>query len=389
MKNALSMVVAGLFGGLIALSGSWFFQAAPELNVPQASKNEFALQTNNRLNAKMGTVAAPFDFKEPAQKAMPAVVHIAAAESKELAKKRRQQDRSNDPFRDFFGGDLFGNPWGGLRQGSGSGVIISSDGYIVTNNHVVEYADEVAITLYDNREFKATVVGTDKTTDLAVLKIEARGLPTLRFADSDAAEVGEWVLAVGNPFDLTSTVTAGIISAKGRDINLIEGERSIESFIQTDAAVNPGNSGGALVTANGELLGINTAIATQTGTFSGYSFAIPINMARKIVDDIIQYGSYQRAFLGIHILELDGDLANEMGLDISQGVYIESLIDGGAAQFAGLKPNDVITKVGDKPIRTVPELQEIVGRAKVGDTIYVTVARQGKTKKIPVKLERG
>ena len=201
--------------------------------------------------------------------------------------------------------------------------------------------------------------------------------------------MGEWVLAVGNPFELTSTVTAGIISAKGRSIDIINGNRAIESFIQTDAAVNPGNSGGALVDASGKLIGINTAISTRTGTFEGYSFAIPVNIMKKIANDIIEYGSFQRAFLGIQITEMDGERAEEMNLDITQGVYIESLIDGGAAQYSGLLPSDIITAIDEREIKSVPELQEIVSRSKVGDTIDVKVIRKGKAQVIPVVLKAG
>jgi serine protease Do len=384
MKNVLSLTMAGMLGGMIALSGSYFLQS-PEQSPKELVKNEFAMQANNRFNATPVVANAPFDFTAAARKAMPVVVHIKASESEQLAKQRRQKERGNDPFFDFFG-----NPFGGgLRQGAGSGVIISNDGYIVTNNHVVEQADELEVTLYDNRQFKAKIIGTDETTDMAVIKIEATNLPTMPYADSDAAEVGQWVLAVGNPFDLTSTVTAGIISAKGRDIGIIPGRSAIESFIQTDAAVNPGNSGGALVNDKGELLGINTAIATQTGSFSGYSFAIPINMAKKIVEDIIEYGSYQRAFLGIEIQELDSDHVAEMGLPITKGVFVSNVIDGGSAQFAGLLPNDVITKVGNKKIESVPELQEAIGRSKIGDTVQITVSRKGKEKEIPVVLKKG
>ena len=233
----------------------------------------------------------------------------------------------------------------------------------------------------------AKVVGTNKKSDVAVLKIEASDLPTLEIADSDASQIGEWVLAVGNPFDLNSTVTAGIISAKGRSIQLLGGGDAIESFIQTDAAVNPGNSGGALVDAEGRLLGINTAIATRTGVFSGYSFAIPINLVTRIANDIIEFGSFQRAFLGVNIYELDSDEAEELGVQITQGVVIEKLVDGGSAQYAGLQPKDIIVSVDGKEVKTVPELQEIIGQAKVGDQINVSVMRQGEMKEIPVVLK--
>ncbi len=379
------MIFAGMIGGLITFSAVQYFPnntPTPNIQAPN-----YAQAVN--LPAGNANITLP-NFTEGARKAMPAVVHITAAESAELAQQRRQ-NRPKDQFRHFFGDDFsFGNPFGGgqqLKKGSGSGVIISDDGYIVTNNHVVEFADEVMVTLYDNHEYQATVVGTDPTTDLAVLKIEASGLPVLRNADSDNAEVGQWVLAVGNPFDLTSTVTAGIISAKGRNISIISNRQdAIEAFIQTDAAVNPGNSGGALVDAEGRLLGINTAIATQTGSFAGYSFAIPVNMVTRIANDIIEFGSYQRGYLGINISDLDNDRANELGLDITQGVIVERTIEGSAAEYAGILPNDVIVGVAGRPIKTVPELQELVGRAKVDDVVELTVNREGQTQQIPVKL---
>lgn len=309
---------------------------------------------------------------------MPAVVHIKARAVQPA------NDRSDNPFRFFFGDEFGGSQ---PKRGSGSGVFYTSDGYIVTNNHVVEFADEVEVTLYDNRTYTAKVIGTDEKTDLAVIKIEGNGFPALNFANSDEAEIGEWVLAVGNPFDLTSTVTAGIISAKGRSINLLGGGRAIEAFIQTDAAVNPGNSGGALVDAEGNLLGINTAIATRTGVFSGYSFAIPVNLVRRIADDIIDYGSFKRAYLGVTISELDSEYAEQLGVDITQGVVIESLADGGSAQFAGLQPKDIIIGVDGRSIKAVPELQEIIGRAKAGDTVNLTINRRGEVMKLPVRLK--
>ena len=379
MKNLFSLVLAGIIGGMVTLSGVYLFQPATTQNT-QINNEPFAKTISNNVNVKAGSIAAPASFTEAAEKAMPSVVHIKATSG-----SRNSQSQSNDPF-DFF----FGNPdRGGSRGGTGSGVIYSSDGYIVTNNHVVEDANEIEVTLFDNRTYKATVIGTDTQTDLAVLKIEATRLPVLKKADSDRARVGEWVLAVGNPFELNSTVTAGIISAKGRDINIIKGNTAIESFIQTDAAVNPGNSGGALVDATGRLLGINTAIATQTGSYAGYSFAIPVNIMTKIAEDIIEYGSYQRGFLGINILDLDNELADDLGLNITQGVVVQRTVEGGAAQYAGLLPNDVITKVNGSIVNTAPELQELVGRKRVGDTLTLTINRAGKVKEIPVKLKKG
>jgi len=377
MKNLFSLIVAGMIGGLIALGGVYLLKDSQPQEISYTETENFAQPVSKRLNIKAGSAPALFDFSEAAEKSMPSVVHITATSG-------RQSQSSNDPFEYFFG-----RPDGGARGGTGSGVIYSSDGYIVTNNHVVEGAENIEVTLTDNRTFSAQVIGTDTQTDLAVLKIEAKRLPVLEKADSDRAKIGEWVLAVGNPFDLNSTVTAGIISAKGRDINIIQGNTAIESFIQTDAAVNPGNSGGALVDAKGRLLGINTAIATQTGSFQGYSFAIPVNIMTKIVEDIIEYGSYQRGFLGINIADLDNDYADELGLRITQGVVVVRTVDGGAAQYAGILPNDVITKVNGTSVNTAPELQELVGRKRLGDTLTLTINRSGSIKKIPVTLKKG
>lgn len=374
MKQLLSLITAGIVGGLIVLGGLHFLQ--PDMAGASFEEPAFA-QAVRQVNVPPRANSVAFDFKTAAAKSMPAVVHISAKVVQPTS------SRSQDPFRFFFRDDFGGAPQGG----TGSGVFYSSDGYIVTNNHVVGMADEVEVTLYDNRTYEAKVIGKDDKTDLAVIKIEGNDFPTLDFADSDEATVGEWVLAVGNPFELTSTVTAGIISAKGRSINLLGGGQAIEAFIQTDAAVNPGNSGGALVDAEGRFLGINTAIATRTGVFSGYSFAIPINLVRRIADDIIEYGSFKRAFLGVEIQELDSELAKEIGVDFTQGVVIASLMDGGSAQFAGLQPQDVITQVDGKLIKSVPELQEIVGRAKAGDTLNLFINRKGKSLEIPVRLK--
>ena len=379
MKRFFSLVLAGMVGGAFTFG---LLQLNPDNAQTPPPAPPHALQTNYR-NVSPGT--GFFDFKEAALISTPAVVHIAAKEGQKTATERGRQ---NDPFRFFFGDD-FMSPFGdyGPRQGTGSGVIYREDGYIVTNNHVVEFADDIEVTLHDNRKFKATVVGTYPKTDIAVIKIEAKNLPTLEVADSDQAQIGEWVLAVGNPMNLTSTVTAGIISAKGRDINIIEGADAIESFIQTDAAVNPGNSGGALVDVQGRLLGINTAISTQTGFFEGYSFAIPSNIFTKIADDIIEYGSYQRAYLGVGISELDDTYAQELGLSFSQGVVVESIEDGSSAQYAGVLPKDVIVAANGKPIKSVPELQETISSAKVGDQIDLTVYRNGKNVEVPVTLK--
>lgn len=328
---------------------------------------------------------APRDFTEASESVMPTVVHIKA---RRLARTDQRQ-RSRSFFDELFGDDLFfGMPFGDRmpREGSGSGVILTQDGFIVTNNHVIEWADEIEVTLIDRRSYKATVVGTDPSTDLALLKIEAENLSPIVLGDSDETKVGEWVLAVGNPFNLTSTVTAGIISAKARNIQILEGRSSIESFLQTDAAVNPGNSGGALVNTRGELVGINTAIASRTGSFSGYSFAIPVNIVAKIVEDLMDFGTAQRGFIGVNFYDLDAALASEMGLPLTEGIYIESLAPQGPAIKAGVLPGDVITGVGNRPVRAAPEFQEAIGRLRPGDEALLHINRRGEVLQISVIL---
>jgi len=268
---------------------------------------------------------------------------------------------------------------------SGSGVVLSHDGYIVTNNHVIDKASSIEVTLNDKRTFTAEVVGTDPSTDIALLKIEAENLNPLPFGDSDNLKVGEWVLAVGNPFNLTSTVTAGIVSAKARSINILA-DLKIESFIQTDAAVNPGNSGGALVNIKGELVGINTAIATQTGSFTGYSFAIPVSIVSKVVTDLKEFGVVQRAVLGVQMKDIDAMLAKEKKLPTLEGVYVAGVIDNGAAKIAGIKEGDIITAIEDVKVRVVAEMKEQVGRYRPGDFIKVTALRNGKEIDFQVEL---
>ena len=252
---------------------------------------------------------------------------------------------------------------------------------------MVDFADEFLVTLHDNREFKARLVGRDADTDMAVIKIDAKDLPAIRLGNSDDVRVGEWVLAVGNPFDLTSTVTAGIVSAKSRDINIIQGTSGIESFIQTDAAVNPGNSGGALVNVNGELVGINSAIATPTGTFAGYAFAIPVNLARRIADDLIKYGEYRRAYLGVDIASMDTNVAERLDVPYTQGVAVVNLDPNGSAASAGIEPKDIITKINGRTVTSVAELREMVGRSKVGETLNVSLVRNGNPIDLPVRMK--
>ncbi len=329
------------------------------------------------------------NFVMAAAIATPAVVHIKA----ELSQKTgvgSQEFLFGNPFGDMFG-DQFGR--GNQRaEVSGSGVIITNDGFVVTNNHVVDGASKLEVVLDDKRSFRATVVGTDPSSDLALLKIEGTNLPFLIYGNSDEVKVGEWVLAVGNPFNLTSTVTAGIVSAKGRNINILQqdvkrGLPPVESFIQTDAAVNPGNSGGALVNIKGELIGINTAIASQTGSYAGYSFAIPSNLAKKIITDLMQYGVVQRAFLGIKPREVDATIMKEEGLQVNSGVLIDGFSEeNSAAEQVGIQQGDVITKIDDNTIKSFPQLQEALTRRKPGDKVNVTINREGQSKTFVVTL---
>ena len=378
MKNVLSLVSAGIIGGLIVLGGLAYMNDEP---IRQDREKATPVQISLKESLENRFSNSPTDFVSAAKKAMGAVVHISAVESANTA---RQRQRNNDPFGFFFGEGM--NPYGNQRQGSGSGVILSADGYIVTNNHVIDYADEVQVTTNDNKKYTAQVIGTDPNTDIAVLKIDGSALQTLDYADSDEAQVGEWVLAVGNPFDLNSTVTAGIISAKGRDIDIIRKKNAIEAFIQTDAAVNPGNSGGALVNARGELLGINTAIQTRTGSFVGYSFAIPVNIMKKITEDIIKYGEFRRVTLGVYVQELNHEVSEGLGLKVTEGVVIDDLVESGSAQYAGLLPGDVILKIDGKDIKNFPDLQQKVSASKVGETLSLTILRDNKKKDIPVRL---
>jgi len=330
--------------------------------------------------------AVPLDFTSAAEKVMPAVVHIRSTSDA----PRRTQQEIPDVFRDWFP-QL---PQQGPRMGSGSGVIISDKGYIVTNNHVVDGADQVEVSLYDNRTFTAEVIGTDPDTDLAVIKIDQNNLPYLSFVDSDNAKVGEWVLAIGNPFNLNSTVTAGIISAKGRSINILgsqdpsgQGSTAIESFIQTDAAINPGNSGGALVDLNGGLLGINTAIASPTGSYSGYGFAVPSNIVSKIVEDLLQFGMVQRGWLGVSITSVNSQLVKQYDLAVNEGAYVSAFAENSSAKEAGIREGDVVVKIDNAIIRSNTALTEAIGRHRPGDKVNVTVNRNGKEVTIPVVLK--
>jgi serine protease Do len=269
----------------------------------------------------------------------------------------------------------------------GSGVIISDDGYIVTNNHVVQDASKVEVTLNDKRTYTASIIGNDPSTDLALIKIEEDLLPYLLYGNSDAVQVGEWVLAVGNPFNLTSTVTAGIVSAKARDINILGSNTALETFIQTDAAVNKGNSGGALVNTNGELIGINAAIASNTGYYEGYSFAIPANIVKKVVGDFVEYGAVQRAYIGVTINELNAEFVKQNGIDEIKGVYVNSISENGGAHDAGIKPGDIIMAIENTEVNSMTELQEVIGQHRPGDHVQIILKRDGGSKTFRVELK--
>ena len=336
----------------------------------------------------------PLDFTKTAEEVVKAVVHIKSTQTVSGREGDPQAFRQlPDPFREFFGNPedspFFRSPRGNgpqMRVGTGSGVIINEGGYIVTNNHVVADADDLEVTLYDNRNFKATVIGADPSTDLALIQIKAKDLPALPLVNSDNVKVGEWVLAVGNPMGLNSTVTAGIVSAKARNINILREQFAVESFIQTDAAINPGNSGGALVNLQGGLVGINTAIASSTGAYTGYGFAVPANIVNKVVEDLLQYGVVQRGVLGVMIRSVDGNLAKEKGLDVTKGAYVDSLLENSAAAAAGVQAGDVVVEVEGRPVQSSSELQELIARHRPGDKVAVKVDRQGKMKAFEVVL---
>jgi S1-C subfamily serine protease len=377
MKQWISILTAGVLGGLVVVGGNQIMQNDQEVLAPQPEMKVTSVADFNMAPT------APASFVTAAEKSTPAVVHITAQESEAMASQRLQQRR--DQYRGFEGFDFFGldDFFGGGRsqffrqKGSGSGVIISNDGYIVTNNHVVEFADEIIVTLSDKKEYKAVKIGTDPSTDLAVIKIEGENFPTAEFADSDLVRVGEWVLAVGNPFDyLTSTVTAGIVSAKGRDINIIKEDKAIEEFIQTDAAINPGNSGGALVNTDGNLIGINTAIAT------------PSNLAKEIVFDIIENGNIERASLGVSGYDIDEELVEVYNLPTDRGFYVMEVVSGSAAEFGGILPGDVVTRVNATDIQSFEDLKESLKFGKVGDELNVTVNRKGDLKVMKVRLRK-
>ena len=378
MKKFFVLLLVAILGGLSALFIQRYFAPTPGQQIMRMQTEGNNTSVPSAFTHYLSNVPTHLpDFSVVAEMTVNTVVHI-----------RAEFERPSSLYDEFFGpGDMFREFFGPRQrraperrvQGSGSGVILSNDGYVITNNHVVQDAILIEVTLNDNRVFEATVIGTDPTTDLALLKIEGEDFPYAVLGDSDKVKVGEWVLAVGNPFNLTSTVTAGIVSAKGRQINILGGGTAIESFIQTDAAVNRGNSGGALVNTNGELIGINAAIASTTGSFAGYSFAIPSNIAKKVVTDLMEHGEVQRGFLNININDVTPGLVRENDLKVNRGVYVANVNEGGAGEKAGLKEGDVITAIDDRQINTTAELLETIGRKRPGDEVNVTYNRNGRT----------
>lgn len=396
LKNVLGVVAISATTALLSV---WGFSK-------YTSHQRAGMQDNNSIPVnyagffdKNNNMAAAVDFTPAATSATPAVVHIKTkTQARQVSNSSRRQA---NPFSDLFG-DEFGDFFGGPRvipeqRASGSGVLITQDGYIVTNNHVVDGADEINVTMNNKKSYKATVVGTDPSSDLAVLKIEGSNFPYLVYGNSDEIKLGQWVLAIGYPLNLDATVTAGIVSAKSRSIGINErqSDNPVESFIQTDAAVNRGNSGGALVSTNGELIGINSAIASPTGAYAGYSYAIPVNIVKKIVTDIVKYGKVQRAYIGINYMRdglSDDDksrIEKDLGVTIKEGegVYILDVPEGGAAAAAGLKKGDVVTKVNGMNVTSGPELQEQVSRYRPGDKISVSYKRNGKENSVNIQLK--
>jgi serine protease Do len=346
MKKILGIFAIAIIGGMVALGLNQLFNTYSQPSNFEGMQKKHA-QFASMFSAKENTVG--FDFVKVAEVSTPTVVHIKSYfEGQKSASGQRSPGGGQvDPFEFFKDHGFDFEVPRGPGIAAGSGVIITEDGYIVTNNHVIDNASKIEVTLNDKRTFIADLVGTDKTTDLALLKIEEKGLNFMSFGNSDETKVGEWVVAVGNPMNLTSTVTAGIVSAKGRSIELLRSEENmyaIENFIQTDAAINPGNSGGALVNTRGELIGINTAIASQTGSYTGYGFAVPVNLVKKVMDDLLKFGKVQRGVLGVAIQEITQEVAEKEGLKGLSGVLVQDVTEAGAAAKAGLKKGDVIMK---------------------------------------------
>lgn len=395
MNSNLKIVAVAVLSSIVTLGG----YKLSGLDERDVVLREAVTSTGlNKMVDFNGAVDTPGSFTYAAEVSTPSVVHIKAS-----AVRQVRQQRMPSIFEEFFGGDDFsqGQPRNQQQQSSGSGVIISSDGYIATNNHVVEGADELEVITSDNRSYPAKVIGRDPSTDIAVIKIEKSGLSAMTFGNSDNVRVGEWVLAVGNPFSLESTVTAGIISAIGRDISILKnkmnqeyqrsgeaptGDSPIESFIQTDAAVNPGNSGGALVNLRGELVGINTAIASPNGAYAGYAFAVPSSIVKKVTADIIKFGNVQRGYLGLVPIELNNRNANEYNTKLTDGIYAIEVPKEGAAYAAGIRQGDVILEIDGITTTSEPRFRELIGRKRPGDKLKIVANRGGKIQNFDVTL---
>lgn len=368
MKKIVSLVLISALGGVLTLGGYKLFLEKDKTVVVDTTQTTPNFFPTSNINTLYNTTEAP-DFVSAAENTVHAVVHV----------KNVSMGSGQMTFEDLFWGRNSQRP----QLGTGSGVIINADGYIITNNHVIKNSQELSVTLNNNKTYEAELIGADEKTDIALLKIEPdEALPFVTFGDSDNAKIGEWVLAVGNPFNLTSTVTAGIISAKARDLS----GKSIQSFIQTDAAVNPGNSGGALVNTNGELIGINTAITSQTGSYVGYSFAVPSNIARKVVEDIMEYGNVQNGILGIRGGALNSRYSDELGINDTEGVYIAEVVEDSGADRAGLKEGDIIKKINNIKISKFSDLTGQIGSKRPNDVVEVTYTRDGKIKTVNVTL---
>lgn len=397
MKKFLKMMIPSIVGSGLTIA-VLFLLGMKQGDSAISFQNQDQLPVHKAIyTVKENGEFVPLDFTGVSREVMNSVVHIRSVRT--IQSTGNSYHGQSNPFEDMFGDDFFrffreippqgqqrGQSDPRVQMGAGSGVIISDNGYIVTNNHVIERADEIEVTLHNNETYKAKVIGTDPSTDIALLQIREDDLQELSFGNSDLAEVGEWVMAIGNPFNLNSTVTAGIISAKGRNINIIDDQSAIEAFIQTDAAINPGNSGGALVNLNGELIGINTAIASPTGAYAGYGFAIPANIVNKVVEDLMKYGMVQRAYLGIMIRDINSELMKEEKLKRSEGSYVDSLVAKSAAAEAGILSGDVITGINEAPIQKSSDLLEQVGRHRPGDEVTITVDRHGKEMTFEVTL---
>ena len=368
-KYVITTLASSIISAVLAVFIYRYFETPNQVIVRETIPVQYTNFKYDPLESTAERIVTPSsttDFTSSAALVTPTVVNIRAIQS--------------GATFDFWGSGTIGSS-------AGSGVIISPDGYIVTNNHVIEEGDRIEVTLNDKRKYEATVVGTDPSTDLALIKVEDNNLPFVNIGNSDSLRVGEWVLAVGNPFNLESTVTAGIVSAKGRSIDILERQDRIESFIQTDAAVNPGNSGGALVNINGELIGINTAIITKSGRYEGYSFAIPANLVKKVIKDLRDYGIVQRGILGVYIDEITSERAKNLKLKSVEGVFITRVTEGSGADDAGIRKGDVIIGINGVKTRTLPEMQEQLGRYRPGNTIYVEYIRDSKRKKAKVILK--